>query len=74
MHDMPTICSEREALQREAAKNLQALIKLTKQQIEALTANDQARLLALDKTLEKVFGEKERSFGALRQHTKEHGC
>lgn len=71
---MATTCAEREALQREAARNLQLLIELTKQQIDALTASDQARLLALDKNLEKVFGEKERSFGALRQHTKEHGC
>lgn len=68
------ICPEREALQREATRNLQVLIELTKQQIDALTSNDQSRLLALDKNLEKVFGEKERSFGALRQHTKEHGC
>lgn len=71
---MPTTCTEREKLQREASGHLQALIEITKQQIEALQANDQARLIALDKNLEKIFGEKERSFGALRQHTKEHRC
>lgn len=71
---MPTTCTEREKLQREASSHLQALIEITKQQIEALQANDHTRLIALDKNLEKMFGKKERSFGALRQHTKEHGC
>jgi len=32
------------------------------------------KLLALDSELELKFGEKEHAFGALQQHTKEHGC
>ena len=71
---MTSACAQRDALQREANAALQAIIDITKQQIDALSANDQARLLVLDKNLERKFGEKERSFGALRQHTKEHGC
>jgi hypothetical protein len=31
-------------------------------------------LTPCDKELENVFGEKERAFGALRQHRAEHGC
>ena len=30
--------------------------------------------MELDKKLETAFGEKERAFGALRQHSEEHGC
>ena len=50
------------------------LNRLTIEQIDCLKANDQKRLLALDKELETVFGEKERAFGALQEHSKEHGC
>ena len=41
------------------------LNRLTVEQIDCLKANDQKRLLALDKELETVFGEKERAFGAV---------
>lgn len=71
---MPSACPQREALQHDANTVLQKIIDLTRLQIDALSINDQARLLALDKQLEKKFGEKERAFGALRQHAKEHGC
>ncbi len=74
MSEIPPACPKREALQLAANVILQSLIDLTKQQIDALSVNDQSRLLTLDKHLEKKFGEKERAFGALRQHTKEHGC
>lgn len=67
-------CPKRDELQREADRALQQIIDITTQQIGALKKGDQALLLALDKELEKTFGEKERSFGALRQHTEEHGC
>jgi hypothetical protein len=67
-------CHERDSLQRDATAALQKIIDLTKQQITAIHDDDQTRLLALDKNLETAFGEKERSFGALHQHTKEHGC
>lgn len=64
----------RESLQAEAASVLQRLIDLTQHQIEAVEVNDQSKLMALDKDLETTFGEKERAFGALREHTKEHKC
>lgn len=67
-------CPERESLQREATKVLQDVITVTREQIECVKLQDQARLMALDKVLEATFGKKERAFGALWQHTKEHGC
>jgi hypothetical protein len=69
-----TQCDVRARLQAEAQQHLKKVIELTQQQIEALARNDQQMLLTLDKLLELTFGEKERSFGALREHTKEHQC
>jgi hypothetical protein len=67
-------CVQRKGIQLEAHQALQRLIDLTKKQIDALHANDQQRLTALDKELELAFGEKERCFGALWQHMRDHGC
>ena len=67
-------CGLRDELQRQASEALERVIVLTRQQIEALKAADHARLMSLDKDLELTFGEKERHFGALRQHRTEHGC
>ena len=67
-------CQTRETLQAEASETLQRLIDLTENQIRALAENDHQALLHLDKELEMAFGAKERAFGALREHTKEHGC
>jgi hypothetical protein len=69
-----TRCSVREGLQKRATETLQKVIELTQGQIECLAKNDQSTLTVLDKKLEQMFGEKERAFGALRQHSKEHGC
>jgi hypothetical protein len=68
------MCPKKEELRREANQILDRVLSITKAQIEALQANDQAKLLSLDKDLELTFGSKERAFGALREHTKEHGC
>jgi hypothetical protein len=67
-------CRERESLSSEATKTLQTLSGIIQEQIEALQVGDQKKLLSLDKSLELTFGDKERAFGALQQHTKEHGC
>jgi len=67
-------CPERDKLQADAKKTLEQLIVLTNKQISALNQNDSTTLMALDKQLENAFGAKERSFGALSQHTKDHGC
>jgi hypothetical protein len=68
------ICPTRQRLQQEATAVLNTLTELITQQIEALRVGDNQKLLSADKKLEMMFGEKERTFGALRQHTKEHGC
>jgi hypothetical protein len=70
----PGHCTARETLQREASEVLQRLIDITENQLKALAANDYQSLMRLDKELDLAFGAKERSFGALHEHTKEHGC
>ena len=67
-------CSERDRLTEDAHNTLTEVIQLTQEQIAALQARDQEKLLAADRGLELAFGKKERAFGALQQHTKEHGC
>src|SRR5690349_6045546 len=67
-------CPKREELQQQAMNVLRKLNHHTIEQIECVKVNDQKRLLELDKQLEMLFGEKERSFGALLEHSKEHGC
>lgn len=68
------VCPKRDELNKRALEVLRHLNRLTVEQMDCLKANDQRRLLALDKELEKQFGEKERAFGALQEHSKEHGC
>ena len=68
------VCHKRDELSKCAMEVLGHLNRLTLEQIDCLTANDQKRLLELDKQLEVLFGEKERAFGALREHSIEHGC
>jgi hypothetical protein len=67
-------CPQRKELQDAAETALQCIKDLTSASIEALRAGDNVRLLALDKELELAIGDKERRFGALQQHTSEHGC
>jgi hypothetical protein len=67
-------CPQRAELQERAMEALRRLNKITHEQMETLKANNLARVLEIDKTLESLFGEKERAFGALKQHIEEHGC
>jgi hypothetical protein len=67
-------CSKREELQKRAIDALSKINELAVQQIECIKASNQIRLMALDKETELAFGEKERAFGALLEHSKEHGC
>ena len=68
------ICPVRDQLTTRADQVLKTIATLLQAQIDALAVNDQDTLLKLDKELELAFGEKERAFGALRQHKSEHGC
>ena len=67
-------CPERQRLSKAAALILDEIIAVNKLQIEALRSSNMRKLLKHDKELELLIGEKERVFGALHQHTKEHRC
>ena len=53
---------------------LNLLTELTKAQLDAFRSHNEAELMRLDKELELAFGRKERSFGALREHERQHKC
>ena len=61
-------------MQNAAVAVLERLDELSEQQIEALRNGDYKRVLKLDKQMEQHFGKKERAFGALFNHCREHGC
>lgn len=51
---------------------LEKLVQLTKDQLTAFRERDQPAFTRLDKELELVVGQKERSIGAFREHRREH--
>lgn len=55
-------------------KILEAIAAKNMDQVHALRHGDQSKLMQLDKEVEELIGKKERTFGALRQHTADHGC
>jgi hypothetical protein len=67
-------CPEYVRLQAEVEAVLDKLTQLTSVQLNAFRASDQAEFMRLDKELELTVGQKERTIGALRQHSKEHRC
>ena len=67
-------CTVREELYAKAQDVLLQIRDKTQVQLDALVNRDYAKLMAADKELELLIGRKERAFGALRQHTQEHGC
>jgi hypothetical protein len=69
-----TDCRKRKELEKDADSMLSELIRVIEAQRVALTDRNDKKVLALDKRLEIAFGAKERAFGALAQHKKEHGC
>ena len=72
---MPVDCPERDKLNAEAMRALKDIIEFTDRMMQALRAKEPgASLTSLDKDLENAVGAKERAFGALAQHQKEHGC
>ncbi len=68
------LCPIRRELADTAADILERIIETNKAQIEALRNADFATLIRYDRELENLVGEKERAYGALRQHAQEHGC
>ena len=68
-------CAERDKLNVEAAHALQDIINFTDRLLKAISNEGPCgSLTPLDKDLENAVGTKERAFGALAQHCKEHGC
>ena len=67
-------CAERDQLKASATRALQDIVEFTSRLLKALTTEPPVSLTPLDKDLENAVGEKERAFGALAQHRKDHGC
>jgi hypothetical protein len=68
------ICPERNKLKAEAAQSLREIMKFTDRLLTVLLGDEDVTMSPLDKDLENAVGAKERAFGALTQHRKEHGC
>ncbi len=71
---MVTDCPKREELAQAAKDILEEIVSIVNKTRIALKQGDQQTLMILDNQLEHSIGAKERAFGALREHTKEHGC
>ena len=67
-------CAERAKLKTEAACALRDIVEFSDKLLKALDSDQLTSLSPLDKDLENAVGAKERAFGALLQHSKEHGC
>ena len=67
-------CPEKDKLKAEAARRLKDIIEFTDRLLKALSSDKPVSVVPLDKDLENAVGAKERAFGALAQHQKEHGC
>lgn len=66
-------CEEREELKANAVQALRDIIEFSGRLLNAINADDLIPH-ALDQDLENAVGSKERAFGALSQHRKDHGC
>ena len=67
-------CATQDELSERAMAVLEDLFSLVHRQIEVLKNSDNKIAHSLDENIELLIGEKERAFGALRQHRDEHGC
>ena len=71
---MDETCPEFLRLQKDVENVLLRLKDLTGSQLEAFHSRKSAEFARLDRELENTIGEKERAFGALREHIREHNC
>jgi hypothetical protein len=68
-------CSERERLSVEVQQTLIDIIVFAERLRDAVVNSlEGPSVIKLDKDLENALGAKERAFGALAQHRKDHGC
>jgi len=69
-----TTCKERDQLTNTARRALSQIVGFIDALTTALDRGHMKELATLDQSLETAFGEKERAFGRLEQHRKDHGC
>jgi hypothetical protein len=67
-------CVEKALLMEKVQSTLIKLAKIAHEQSDALGRGDQTTMMALDKELETLPGDKERFLGAYNQHVEDHGC
>ena len=67
-------CITQESLRAEVHAILAEIDRLNDESMKALSDWDDRRLMSLGKELELLTGKKERAYGALFHHRKEHGC
>jgi hypothetical protein len=67
-------CSVRDKLSQEAQDTLNVMIEEIQKARDALKRDDKQLLLMSDRSMEVALGKKERAFGALAEHKREHGC
>lgn len=67
-------CPTKQDLLEQTEAVLSRISELSSLQLKAVHEQDHAKMMSFDKELENRVGEKERLFGALRQHRNDHGC
>lgn len=67
-------CPKNLELLKIVVANLTKLSELSTAQAEARENGDVESATELDKQLDRLHGEKERSVGAWQEHVREHGC
>ena len=68
-------CAERDKLKAAAVEAMRDVVNFANQLFDAVSGKESyGSVTPLDKDLENAVGTKERAFGALAQHCKEHGC
>jgi hypothetical protein len=72
--DEKAICAARKAIEAEVLQALTEYVELTERQIQYLQVSDYQSAENLEEELERKNEQKQRAFGALLQHMKEHDC
>jgi hypothetical protein len=67
-------CAEYDRLSSQLDEILKKLVDTTTLQLEIFRSRKPGDFMRVDKELELLVGEKERSIGAIRQHADEHKC
>jgi hypothetical protein len=67
-------CSVQEKLSQAAQDTLDVMIEAIQRARDAIKRQDQHAIEVSDEDMEVALGKKERAFGALAEHKREHGC